>query len=1138
MIKFNQTHAIKMMSPKIQKLLLLIVTCLYSSLSIAQTPVNNIAQSTFRAIPWTIYDGLAFGGNSCMLKDVDGFVWIGSANGLSRFDGNTFKNFFPDKKEGRNGIIDNNIVGLIEDSLHNIWIGTQNGISRYDMRADTFTNFQVVVGPPHDDHVIIPFWATKDLVYCVSNMNTILSFNIHSFERKIFPILNHDEALGGWLFSFQYAFFDLETNSVWVLPQNKIGISQVSLSTGKVEFYGWASHAKKSAGGHNIAVSMHYDHKRNCIWINSSDGLLQFGLKDKQFHLVDALAPFEKIKNYDHGGGIDLDPTGRIWLATFQKGILIYDPNDQSVKFPFPDDSLSQKEISDGNSVIYCDPDGIVWTSTGSPQKGFYQLVPYSPAVIHYVADPRNPHALNDNGVFTFANADQDHVWIPTDGGMNIFDLNTGQFSLLNVKELRGLATNQKSPKIGSVYIDTLSKKAFLQAEALFEMDLETRNCRPIIFKDENGLKINFEGNTGINWPALPFRNGFIGTANYADRTGIFAIKGDSAIAKELASYPITHNSHNYDHLTVADDRLVFIQRSGDVLGHLTYTFINNKLVLTPNPLDSIAWDEIIYKKADHTYWVKSERQLIQYNKDFHVVRIYNQKDGLPLIDFGALTLDNKGNIWFHTDRSIHQLNTETGSISALSEKDGFEKQNFYVWSSSLKDARGDIYFPSGVFGRGFNKISPDKYIAYLPSSVYIRSLEINQKPFPTPTGSNWIQELSLTHTQNKISLETGIVDYYSKGSSRIRYKLEPQNKEWQYAPYYYTIRYEDLSPGNYKLVMQASNGGNEFNGPEKKLLIHITPPFWETWWFRILAVLCAGAILYWFIQYRSRNLKKQNIVLEEKVLHRTKELKHSLEDLRQTQTQLIQSEKMASLGELTAGIAHEIQNPLNFVNNFSEVNTELIDEIAQEIDKGNIDEVKIILNDIKANEEKINHHGKRADAIVKGMLQHSRTSTGQKEPTDINALADEYLRFSYQGLRAKDKSFNATLKTDFDNAIGKINIIPQDIGRVLLNLYNNAFYAVNEKSRSNMEGFEPTVSVSTKKINSSVEIRVSDNGNGIPQKIVDKIFQPFFTTKPTGQGTGLGLSLSYDIVKVHGGEIKVESKDGTYTEFSIILPF
>jgi signal transduction histidine kinase len=252
----------------------------------------------------------------------------------------------------------------------------------------------------------------------------------------------------------------------------------------------------------------------------------------------------------------------------------------------------------------------------------------------------------------------------------------------------------------------------------------------------------------------------------------------------------------------------------------------------------------------------------------------------------------------------------------------------------------------------------------------------------------------------------------------------------------------------------------------------------------------------------------------------------------------------MASLGELTAGIAHEIQNPLNFVNNFSEVNKELVDELEQEADKGNIDGVKAIAKNIKENEDKINYHGKRADAIVKGMLQHSGTSSGQKGLTDINALCDEYLRLAYHGLRAKDKSFNAEIKTDFDSSIEKINIVPQDIGRVILNLINNAFYAVSEKVKlqasglpAGQAGYKPQVTVRTRKVGANVEIKVEDNGNGIPQKVVDKIFQPFFTTKPTGQGTGLGLSLAYDIIKAHGGEIKVKTNENEGTEFIIELP-
>ena len=294
------------------------------------------------------------------------------------------------------------------------------------------------------------------------------------------------------------------------------------------------------------------------------------------------------------------------------------------------------------------------------------------------------------------------------------------------------------------------------------------------------------------------------------------------------------------------------------------------------------------------------------------------------------------------------------------------------------------------------------------------------------------------------------------------------------------------------------------------------------------------GVLLLLAIIFYSNNRQKHKA---------NKILETTLTNLKSTQAQLIQSEKMASLGELTAGIAHEIQNPLNFVNNFSEVNSELIAEMKQEIDKGNLDDVKVIANDIDENEQKIILHGKRADAIVKGMLQHSRSSSGVKEPTDINALADEYLRLAYHGLRAKDKSFNTTMKTDYDETIGNINIIPQDIGRVILNLITNAFYAVTEKKKLQPNNYEPIVTVTTRRLGppsgdgGKVEVRVRDNGNGISQKVLDKIFQPFFTTKPTGQGTGLGLSLSYDIVKAHGGEIKVETKEGKGSEFIILLP-
>ncbi len=293
----------------------------------------------------------------------------------------------------------------------------------------------------------------------------------------------------------------------------------------------------------------------------------------------------------------------------------------------------------------------------------------------------------------------------------------------------------------------------------------------------------------------------------------------------------------------------------------------------------------------------------------------------------------------------------------------------------------------------------------------------------------------------------------------------------------------------------------------------------------------------------KEKMLATQNEVLEQQVQERTSELTTSIETLKSTQAQLIQSEKMASLGELTAGIAHEIQNPLNFVNNFSELNTELIDDLKKELSSNNLQSIEEIADSIRQNQEKINQHGKRADAIVKNMLQHSRKSTGQKELIDINALCEEYMRLAYHGIRAKDKNFSAIpinigIETDLDPSVGKIMAIAQDLGRVMLNLINNAFYAVSQKKQLNQHTYEPEVSITTRKIGDKVEIRVKDNGTGIPAAIKEKIFQPFFTTKAAGQGTGLGLSLAYDIVsKAHGGDLKVATIEGEGSEFIVTLP-
>ena len=392
----------------------------------------------------------------------------------------------------------------------------------------------------------------------------------------------------------------------------------------------------------------------------------------------------------------------------------------------------------------------------------------------------------------------------------------------------------------------------------------------------------------------------------------------------------------------------------------------------------------------------------------------------------------------------------------------------------------------------------------------------------------------------------------YIEGNSETLADIYVKKEDYKNAYKYYVqfIKYRD-SISNVQVANKASMLEYNYNLEKTKgQIASINAQKKNQKNILIASLIVLGLIIITAIMLLRNN--RQKIKANKQLQQQKQKVESTLSELRSTQAQLIQSEKMASLGELTAGIAHEIQNPLNFVNNFSEVNIELTNEMN---DENNIEEIKAIANDIKQNSEKILLHGRRADGIVKSMLQHSRKNSGQKEPTDINALCDEYLRLSYHGLRAKDKNFNADFKTDFDNNIGKINVVPQDIGRVLLNLFNNAFYTVSKPPSPKGENYKPLVSVTTRKIklpaingsksfplgtggHEGIEIIVSDNGNGIPQNIIDKIFQPFFTTKPTGEGTGLGLSLAYDIItKEHKGTIKVESREDEGSMFVIQLP-
>lgn len=847
-----------------RKTALLFLFCFAGNFSNAQLANKVNSENKFRAVHWTIYDGLSQGETYFILKDVYGFLWIATTYGLNRFDGKVFKNYYHDPRNSQT-IAGNDLRtgGLIEDSLHNIWIGTYNGLSRYDIKADTFLNFL----PSRNNglyNAASPFWATKDKLYAREGFY-ITVYDIYSLKKKVLVKLSGGDEYG-WGPSTKYSIFDANSNSVWMLhgvdDGDGAGLVNISLASGKKQSFSWPCYLNIAHHNHT-SEAMCYDQARNAIWINSPDGLIEFTLADRQFHYIDRTYNVLKVKDYQQNESIALDSRGRIWLATPPKGIRIYDPSNQSFDTPFPNDSTLQRAVSEANSVIYCDKDGLIWSGS-SVRKGFYQLIPFSPAVRLYTPEPKQRLGFGSNMVVYFTKAPNGNLWIGTGGGLYQFVKRSGELQVINAKVFSGLKSKDVITPLLVIPLltDTILNKAWASiGSRLFQIDLQTKKRLPIIFKDSLGRVLTPDGpkiflSFGTRWMILTGSHDGSSDLEY-----IFDFEKNSLTATEAFRFrfPVTDDIFN---MAVDHFHLLFIKQDEAKGGNLTFSYHNGKWSPIHHKMDSLQWTDIFFNKEDLTYWVAAEGKLFHYDKDFKPIRIYGRNDGLPDIQIAGLIADNSGDIWFHTDRNIHRLDTATGEISTLAEKDGFEKQNFALYDLTYKDDNGDIYFGGGIFGSGFDRITPSKF-TNPASNLYLQSIEVNQKPLPLPTGVNNLSELSLRYFENKITIETGIIDYFSKGTSRMRYKLEGRglNENWQYGPANYTIRFESLQPGTYKLRMQASNAAFQFNGPEKVLMISISAAFWSTWWFRLTVILFASLIIITIFRSRISKIRKDAFI-------------------------------------------------------------------------------------------------------------------------------------------------------------------------------------------------------------------------------------------------------------------------------------
>jgi len=1096
-----------------------------------------------------------YGISYAIAQDQQGYIWFSSfSKGLVRYNGKEFKNF-KHEPENPNSLVSNEIISMAVDSSGMIWLATYgSGLDRFDPTTNKFTHFRYKAG---DSSSIIYDTLTAVMVDHSGNVyvSSLKGIDIYDSKSGKFSHIKAEQFRnipdkGSFIFEMMvdkegiiwFGIGDPFTGNT----TDKGGLYRYDPSNRKITLY--KSNPKDPNSLINPNVTALFEDSKGNFWVGTKDnGLHTFDRKTGRFtrHLYDPSQP-EKLSRPPLGENsendfisfINEDNTGKVWIGSLMGGINSYDPVTQKVahfgsvdykklKPLFAKDTLSGfKEIGAVRALRA--KDGLLWIS------GFYNNIytmSYGRKTIPYFSNKEavNSFYLEPNG---------NTLWFGTDKGLARKDLRTQQIKTWShdPKNSNSLNSNSvvdiKPDEQGMLWLAT-------HLGGMDHFDPQTGNVtryKQDSAKPEsigiNGLHCIFIENEQYLWVG-----GEVGLSRLDRKSGKFNTykfdKNDSASFMDAAVFSIIKDKNNNIWIATSSGVNKFNRDKGNFKRYLKDYSVKS-----------------VYEDSKGKLWAGSSEGLfyLDAEKDkFKSFTTPNFPNGIEQIL--NILEDNEQNLWITTANAIIKLNATRDNVKLYNADYGILSSN-WNWLNNYKAADGRLFIGGS---NGYYMVTPKELNeSRIPPMLNFSGLKIGDKEiYPTEKGILTVpfwkaEKIELPYSQNTFTIDFNAVDFHSSGAIKYLYQLDGFEKNWHDVGNEHKATYFGIPPGSYTLHIRAIN--SEGSMAEKSMLIVITPPWWRTWWAYImyaLLFLLAGWGIYKF--QKQQIIEKERKRTQYKELAQAKEIEKAYTELKATQAQLIQSEKMASLGELTAGIAHEIQNPLNFVNNFSEVSNELVDEMTSALNQGDIEDAKSIATDIKQNLEKINHHGKRADAIVKGMLQHSRTNTGQKEPTDINALADEYLRLAFHGLRAKDKSFNAILKTDFDQKIGKIDIIPQDIGRVLLNLISNAFYAVDEKKKLTPEGYNPEVSVSTQLVPASenspirnpqsVIISVKDNGNGIPQKVLDKIFQPFFTTKPTGQGTGLGLSMSYDTIKAHGGELKVETKEGEGASFIIQLP-
>lgn len=1085
-------------------------------------------------------------------EDAQGGIWFGSTlYGLMHMskDEKTFKPVKADNLEGFDFVNPNNDISSIYSDTNNIlWLTTRKGIYKFNPKTN--------------------------------NLKTLVDYS--DSETRLYDRLNK--------------ILPDQQGNIWITNNFK-GILKFDGITDNYQEITIAGKLKMNGAMWDITMSHLIVDRSGIFWFGSLEsGLLKYDPINKPFSYFSHIEedPLSISPNGVFGILASTVKPGTMYVGSRGEGLNIFDPKKRSfekVAFDVVDDYF-------GGSVrsIAEDPDGTLWLGTWG--DGLIELDKNYREINRYKYEADNTNTLSNTQVRVIRADGRGKLWVGTNNGVNIFDPATGNFQRLMskftlaypqnlVKEFDTLSRSDQSMGLIDKVKDSEDRSQAIEIneeDTYFIMSVGEGDSRSMadygwienaqndtIWKFNNFEESYYAGGAAKNrivMAPITLQPGsytlrFKADNSHAydawnedppDQTSLYGLslikplndKQSASFEQRIAENKkgIVMGGNNISDIEIGT-KYIWVSANGQGLNRIdpetnevTYYDFDPK---KENSLSSTSISDIL-EDSKGIIWLATSEGINKLDPDTGIFTQFTEIDGLPTNLTEVILEGDNGEMWIGTQNGISQMvtNESLGKVTFINYNttDGLGG-DIFIPLGAARSTDGTFYFGGDHGLTSFKSITANN----TPPDLLISNVLISNKSVldmgsesPLTAGLLNTDVLNLSHQQNNLSFEFSALHFANPEKNQYAHKLIGYDEDWIYDNRNFAS-YTNLYPGEYQFAIRASNAYGIWNEEGKILNIIIAAPWWQRWW---AYALYAVVVLLGFIMVnrfmRAKIKRKEQERSREKELAHAKEIAKAYNKLKNTQSQLIQSEKMASLGELTAGIAHEIQNPLNFVNNFSEVSNELIDEMNEELDKGDLEEAKAISLDIKQNLEKIYHHGKRADNIVKGMLQHSRSSSGTKEPTDINALADEYLRLAYHGLRAKDKSFNAELVTDFDEHIGKVNIIPQDMGRVILNLITNAFYAVNEKKQKD-NNFKPIVAVSTKKTGDHLEIKVTDNGDGIPDKVKEKIFQPFFTTKPTGQGTGLGLSMSYDIIKAHDGEIHVESENHIGTTFWITLP-